>query len=69
MKEHVRDVAELLDAVERVGHGGFVVDPDVVARLVARSGKDLGVSSLSEREREVLGAMAEARSDAAIAER
>ena len=69
LKEHVRDVAELLDAVERVGQGGFVVDPDVVARLVARSRTDLGVSSLSEREREVLGAMAEGRSNAAIADR
>ena len=67
LKEHVRDVAELLDAVERVGHGGFVVDPDVVAKLVARSRTDLGVTSLSEREREVLGAMAEGRSNAAIA--
>ena len=46
-----------------------MVDPDVVARLVARSQKDLGVSSLSEREREVLGAMAEGRSNAAIADR
>ena len=44
LKEHVRDVAELLDAVERVGQGGFVVDPDVVARLVARSLTDLGVA-------------------------
>ena len=69
LKEHVRDVAELLDAVERVGHGGFVVDPDVVAKLVARSQTDLGVTSLTEREREVLGAMAEGRSNAAIAQR
>ena len=69
LKEHVRDVAELLDAVERVGHGGFVVDPDVVARLVARSRTDLSVSSLSEREREVLETMAEGRSNAAIADR
>jgi DNA-binding NarL/FixJ family response regulator len=69
LKEHVRAIADLTDAVERVGRGGFVVDPDVVGRLVGRHRSDLGIESLSERERQVLASMAEGRSNAAIADR
>jgi DNA-binding NarL/FixJ family response regulator len=64
LKDRVSDVAQFLDAVRRVAAGGTVMDPEVVARLLERNGP-LGV--LSPREREVLGQMAEGRSNAAIA--
>jgi DNA-binding NarL/FixJ family response regulator len=64
LKDRVSDVAQFLDAVRRVATGGTVMDPEVVARLLERNGP-LGV--LSPREREVLGQMAEGRSNAAIA--
>jgi DNA-binding NarL/FixJ family response regulator len=64
LKDRVSDVAQFLDAVRRVATGGTVMDPDVLARQLERNGP-LGV--LSPREREVLGQMAEGRSNAAIA--
>ena len=70
LKDRVSDLHDLSDAVERVGKGGSVLDPSVVAQLVGRrrQGHD-PLDDLSEREREVLALMAEGRSNRAIAER
>ena len=70
LKDRVSDVAELADAVRRVGAGGTVLDPEIVSLLVGRrrTGDD-PIEELSEREREVLALMAEGRSNRAIAER
>ena len=67
LKDRVADVAEFLDGVRRVGAGGTVLDPEVVAQLLARSRRRDPLDRLSPREREVLGLMAEGRSNAAIA--
>jgi DNA-binding NarL/FixJ family response regulator len=58
-------VADFLDALDRVAAGGSVLDPEVVAQLLARSRHPL--AALTAREREVLALMAEGRSNAAIA--
>jgi DNA-binding NarL/FixJ family response regulator len=70
LKDRISDLRELTDAVERVGHGGSVLDPSVVGQLVRRPrrGHD-PIDDLSEREREVLALMAEGRSNRAIADR
>ena len=59
---------QLLDAVRRVGEGGSALDPEVVSRLLGRRRREDPLSELSPREREVLGLMAEGRSNHAIAE-
>jgi serine/threonine-protein kinase len=69
LKDSVAHVDELVDAVQRVGEGGSVVDPAVVARLVARPRRTTVLDDLSDRERTVLSLMAEGRSNAAIAAR
>lgn len=69
LKDSIADVTELTDAVRRVGTGGSVVDPSVVARLVGRHRPTNAVDGLSDRERAVLSLMAEGRSNAAIAAR
>jgi DNA-binding NarL/FixJ family response regulator len=70
LKDRVSDLNELSDAVRRVGDGGSVLDPSVVAQLVGRRRPgDDPIDDLSEREREVLALMAEGRSNRAIAER
>ena len=69
LKDRVADVAEFLDAVERVAGGGTVIDPDVVRQLLARTRKSDPLARLTPREKEVLGLMAEGRSNSAIAER
>jgi DNA-binding NarL/FixJ family response regulator len=66
LKDRVFDSAQFVDAVRRVAAGGTAMDPEVVARLLARNADDSAVSALSAREREVLGLMAEGRSNAAI---
>jgi DNA-binding NarL/FixJ family response regulator len=70
LKDRVADLEDLADAVRRVARGGTVVDPAVVAPLLnaPRTTTD-PLRELSEREREVLGFMAEGRSNQAIAER
>ena len=67
LKERVSDLNELANSVRRVGEGGSVLDPSVVAQLVERPrpGRD-PLQDLSEREREVLAQMAEGRSNRAI---
>jgi DNA-binding NarL/FixJ family response regulator len=68
LKDRVADVREFLDALGRVGGGGTALDPEVVAQLLARSRRQDPLERLTPREREVLGLMAEGRSNAAIAE-
>ena len=65
----VRQRAQFVDAVRRVAAGGTAMDPEVIARLLARNNGDGGLAALSPREREVLALMAEGRSNAAIAQR
>ena len=69
LKDRVSDVAQFVDAVRRVADGGTVLDPEVVASLLARRDQDEPMGRLTAREREVLGLMAEGRSNAAIAGR
>ena len=70
LKDRVSELSALADGVRRVAEGGSVLDPSVVAQLVEkpRRGRD-PLEDLSEREREVLAAMAEGRSNRAIAQR
>ena len=68
LKDRVTSLETLVDALRTIAAGGTVLDPEVVAQLlVARRADPL--EALSRREREVLGLMAEGRSNAAIAER
>ena len=69
LKDRVFDSAQFVDAVRRVAGGGTAMDPEVISRLLARNSGDGALSALSPREREVLGLMAEGRSNAAIAQR
>jgi DNA-binding NarL/FixJ family response regulator len=66
LKDRVSALAELSDALDRVASGGTVLDPEVVAQLFARRRRD-PLAELTTREREVLGLMAEGRTNAAIA--
>jgi DNA-binding NarL/FixJ family response regulator len=68
LKDRVLDGAQFADAVRRVASGGTAMDPEVVSRLLASNAGDSAVAALSPREREVLGLMAEGRSNWAIAQ-
>ncbi len=65
LKDRISHVAQFVDAVRRVASGGTAMDPEVVYQLLARRQSPL--SALTVREREVLGQMAEGRSNGAIA--
>lgn len=67
LKDRVADVAEFLSRLDDVAAGGSVLDPQVVAQLLNRSRPDDPVGALTPREREVLGLMAEGRTNADIA--
>jgi DNA-binding NarL/FixJ family response regulator len=69
LKERVSDIAVLRDALHRIGEGECVVDPTIVARLLQRPREPDPLAGLSAREREVLGLIAEGRSNGSIAER
>jgi DNA-binding NarL/FixJ family response regulator len=69
LKDRVLDGNQFTDALRRVAAGGTAMDPEVIARLLARNADNDALAALSPREREVLGLMAEGRSNAAIAHR
>ncbi len=69
LKDRVFDSAQFVDAVRRVAAGGTAMDPEVIDRLLVRNSGDNALAALSPREREVLGLMAEGRTNAAIAQR
>ncbi len=66
LKDRVADVGEFVEGVRRVAAGGTVLDPEVIATIMARQ-REQPVERLTPREREVLALMAEGRSNAAIA--
>ena len=69
LKDRVLDVAEFLEAAERVAKGGSALDPKVVATLVAPGGAERPHATLSDREHEVLELMAEGLTNAGVAKR
>ena len=69
LKERVFDVAVLIDALRRIADGETVVDPTIVSRLVGRHRREDPLGELTEREREVLGLVAEGLSNKGIAAR
>ena len=69
LKSRVTDVEEFVDTLQRVARGGSVVDPGLVAELVAARHRNDPLAVLSPREREVLALMAEGRSNSGIARR
>lgn len=69
LKDRILNHHELSDALERVVHGGTVVDPELVQTLFAMKRRDDPVDRLSAREREVLQLMAQGLSDKGVAER
>ncbi len=68
LKDRVADLDRFTEAVRRVADGGSALDPEVVSTLLGRRRRDDPLADLTGREREVLGLMAEGRSNAAIAE-
>jgi DNA-binding NarL/FixJ family response regulator len=68
LKDRVGDLALFIDAIRRVAGGGSALDPAVVQRMVGRPREDGPLDELTPREREVLGLMAEGRSNRGIAD-
>ena len=69
LKDRVFTDEQFIDALYTVARGGTVMDPEVVAKLLARPSNQQPVTRLTDREREVLALMAEGRSNSAIAQR
>ena len=69
LKDHILDVAVLTDAIATIAAGGTVLDPDIVANFLGRRSTRDRVGTLTAREQDVLAAMAEGRSNRAIAAR
>ena len=67
LKDRVADVRDFMDALRRVARGGTALDPEVVAQLMVSRQSDDRLRVLTPREREVLAAMAEGRTNAGIA--
>jgi DNA-binding NarL/FixJ family response regulator len=67
LKDRVGDIREFMDALRRVARGGTALDPEVVAQLMVRQRADHPLSALTPRERDVLAAMAEGRTNVGIA--
>ena len=67
LKDRVFDATQFVDAVRRVAAGGTAMDPEVIAKLLVHGKSREPVGKLTPREFEVLGLMAEGRSNAAIA--
>ncbi len=68
LKDRVGDIDRFVESVRRVGEGGSALDPEVVAQLLGRRRQTDPLEGLSPREREVLGLMAEGRSNHGIAQ-
>jgi DNA-binding NarL/FixJ family response regulator len=70
LKERVKDLGQLVNAIQAVAEGGSVIDPKVVEALVAENARaeESPLNQLTRREREVLREMAEGKNNAAIAE-
>jgi DNA-binding NarL/FixJ family response regulator len=69
LKDRVVEIDEFLDAIRRVARGGTAIDPEVIAELVGRRRDDGPIGELTPHEREVLGLMAEGRSNQAISQK
>ena len=69
LKDRISNVNQFVDAVRRVADGGTALDAEVVSQLLAKNARKEPLSALTPREREVLGLMAEGRTNAAIASR
>jgi len=69
LKDRVSDIAVVVDALRRIVEGETVIDPTIVSRLVGRRRREDPLGRLTEREREVLGLIAEGMSNKAIAAR
>jgi DNA-binding NarL/FixJ family response regulator len=67
LKDRVSNIGQFLDAVRRVAAGGTAMDPEVISQLLSKHAGNRPLGQLTAREREVLGLMAEGRSNAAIA--
>jgi DNA-binding NarL/FixJ family response regulator len=67
LKDRVGDIREFMDALHRVARGGTALDAEVVAQLMVRNRADDPLSALTPREREVLAAMAEGRTNVGVA--
>src|SRR4051812_21780898 len=68
LKDRIVGTEQFIDAVHRVAAGGTALDPEVVRRLFAAPSVDAGTARLTAREREILGRLAEGRSNQAIAD-
>jgi DNA-binding NarL/FixJ family response regulator len=69
LKERVFDIATVVDALRRITDGETVIDPTIVSRMLGRRRRNNPIDDLSDREREVLGLIAEGLSNRAIAAR
>jgi DNA-binding NarL/FixJ family response regulator len=69
LKDRVQDIGRFVEAVRRIGEGGSVLDPEVVARMVGRRREGDPLAALTAKERDVLELMAEGLSNRAIADR
>jgi DNA-binding NarL/FixJ family response regulator len=67
LKDRILDVDEFLEAAQRVSNGGSALDPEVVKQLLLPPQEDDALAELTPREREVLGLMAEGKTNAGIA--
>jgi DNA-binding NarL/FixJ family response regulator len=68
LKDRVSDLERFTDAVRRVAEGGSALDPEVISHMLGRRRLKDPLAGLTPREREVLGLMAEGRSNQAIAQ-
>jgi DNA-binding NarL/FixJ family response regulator len=67
LKDRIVSTGEFVGALRRVAGGGTALDPEVVRQLLAAPAVDAGLTRLTDREREILGLLAEGRSNVAIA--
>ena len=68
LKDRIVSTDAFIESLHRLVGGGTVLDPEVVRQLLSAAAVDAGLARLSDREREILGLIAEGRSNAAIAD-